>query len=55
MLVPCRKQPRDLIRALLGVEFEMRHPDICCGAAGLYSTPKPAMSAGAFTRRPTAS
>jgi len=41
-----RKQPRDLIRAVPGVEFvEMRHPDICCGAAGLYSTLEPAMSA----------
>ena len=41
-----RKQPRDLIRALPGVELvEMRHPDICCGAAGLYSTLEPAMSA----------
>jgi glycolate oxidase iron-sulfur subunit len=40
-----RKQPRDLIRALPGVELvEMRHPDICCGAAGLYSTLEPAMS-----------
>ncbi len=24
--------------------MEMRHPDICCGAAGLYSTLEPAMS-----------
>jgi glycolate oxidase iron-sulfur subunit len=40
-----KRQPRDLIRALPGVEFvEMRHPDICCGAAGLYSTLEPAMS-----------
>jgi glycolate oxidase iron-sulfur subunit len=40
-----RKQPRDLIRALPGVELvEMRHPDICCGAAGLYSTLEPGMS-----------
>jgi len=40
-----KKQPRDLIRALPGVEFvEMRHPDICCGAAGLYSTLEPQMS-----------
>ena len=23
---------------------EMRHPDICCGAAGLYSTLEPQMS-----------
>ena len=40
-----KKQPRDLIRSLPGVEFvEMRHPEICCGAAGLYSTLEPAMS-----------
>jgi len=40
-----RKQPRALIRSLPGVELvEMRHPDICCGAAGLYSTLEPSMS-----------
>jgi glycolate oxidase iron-sulfur subunit len=40
-----RKQPRELIRSLPGVELvEMRHPDICCGAAGLYSTLEPEMS-----------
>jgi glycolate dehydrogenase iron-sulfur subunit len=40
-----RKQPRDLIRALPGIELvEMRHPEICCGAAGLYSTLEPSMS-----------
>jgi len=40
-----RKQPRDLIRSVPGVELvEMRHPDICCGAAGLYSTLEPSMS-----------
>jgi glycolate oxidase iron-sulfur subunit len=40
-----RKQPRALIRAIPGVELvEMRHPDICCGAAGLYSTLEPSMS-----------
>jgi glycolate oxidase iron-sulfur subunit len=40
-----RKQPRDLIRSVPGVELvEMRHPDICCGAAGLYSTLEPEMS-----------
>jgi len=40
-----KKQPRDLIRAVPGVELvEMRHPDICCGAAGLYSTLEPEMS-----------
>ena len=41
-----KKQPRELIRALPGLQLvEMRHPDICCGAAGLYSTLEPQMSA----------
>ena len=41
-----RKQPRDLISSIPGVELvEMRHPEICCGAAGLYSTLEPSMSA----------
>jgi len=40
-----KKQPRDLLRSLPGVEFvEMRHAEICCGAAGLYSTLEPLMS-----------
>jgi len=40
-----KKQPRELIRALPGVELvEMRHAEICCGAAGLYSTLEPEMS-----------
>ena len=35
----------DLIRTLPGVEWvEMRHAEICCGAAGLYSTLEPDMS-----------
>jgi len=40
-----KKQPRDLIRSMPGVDWvEMRHADICCGAAGLYSTLEPDMS-----------
>lgn len=40
-----RKQPRELVRALPGIRFvEMRHAEICCGAAGLYSTLEPEMS-----------
>lgn len=40
-----RKQPRDLVRALPGIRFvEMRHAEICCGAAGLYATLEPEMS-----------
>src|SRR5437762_7015878 len=41
-----KKQPRDVIRSLLGADFvEMRHAEICCGAAGLYSKLEPEMSA----------
>lgn len=40
-----KKQPRDLLRSLPGIEWvEMRHADICCGAAGLYSSLEPQMS-----------
>jgi len=40
-----KKQPRDLLRALPGIDWvEMRHAEICCGAAGLYSTLEPEMS-----------
>ncbi|HEY8642352.1 MAG TPA: (Fe-S)-binding protein, partial [Candidatus Dormibacteraeota bacterium] len=40
-----KKQPRDLIKAVPGVEFvEMRHPDICCGSAGIYNALEPAMA-----------
>ena len=40
-----KKQPRELIRSVPGVELvEMRHAEICCGAAGLYSTLEPEMS-----------
>ena len=40
-----RSQPRELIRSLPGMELvEMRHAEICCGAAGLYSTLEPEMS-----------
>jgi glycolate oxidase iron-sulfur subunit len=39
------KQPRRLLGLVPGLErVEMRHPDICCGAAGLYSTLQPALS-----------
>jgi glycolate oxidase iron-sulfur subunit len=40
-----KRQPRDLLHSLPGVQWvEMRHADICCGAAGLYSTLEPDMS-----------
>ena len=39
------QQPRDLLRAVPGVEFvEMPHAEICCGSAGIYSALEPAMS-----------
>ena len=41
-----RKQPRQLLRALPGLELaEMSHPDICCGSAGIYNAVQPEMSA----------
>ena len=40
-----KKQPRELIRMIPGIDFvEMRHAELCCGAAGLYSTLEPEMS-----------
>jgi glycolate oxidase iron-sulfur subunit len=40
-----RKQPRELIKALPGIDFvEMPHSDICCGSAGIYNTLEPKMS-----------
>jgi glycolate oxidase iron-sulfur subunit len=47
-----RKAPRELVRALPGVELvELAHPDICCGAAGLYSTLEPEMSGRILTEK----
>ena len=41
-----RKQPRDLLRAIPGIEFvEMPHAEICCGSAGIYNALEPDMSA----------
>ena len=40
-----RKQPRQLLRGMPGVEFvEMTHADICCGSAGIYNAVQPEMS-----------
>ncbi len=40
-----RKPPRELLHSVPGVDLvEMRHPEICCGAAGLYATLEPRMS-----------
>lgn len=39
------RQPREVLARVPGLELvEMRHPDICCGAAGLYSTLQPGLS-----------
>ena len=41
-----RKQPREMLRAVPGVEFvEMPNAEICCGSAGIYSAIEPEMSA----------
>ncbi len=40
-----RRQPRELLRALPGIEFvEMPNSEICCGSAGIYSAIEPGMS-----------
>ena len=47
-----KRQPRELLKSLPGVEFvEMRHAEICCGAAGLYSTLEPEMSRRILTEK----
>ena len=41
-----KTQPRQLMAMMAGLELvEMHHPDVCCGAAGLYSAVEPDMSA----------
>ncbi len=33
-----RKQPREILRSIPGIELrEMKHPDSCCGSAGIYN------------------
>jgi glycolate oxidase iron-sulfur subunit len=40
-----RKQPRDLLQRVPGVDFvDMPHADICCGSAGIYNALEPEMS-----------
>jgi glycolate oxidase iron-sulfur subunit len=40
-----RRQPRDLIKCIKGVEFvEMPGSEICCGAGGTYMITEPEMS-----------
>jgi glycolate oxidase iron-sulfur subunit len=47
-----RSQPRQLLAGIPGLELvEMAHPDICCGAAGLYSTLEPEMSKRILTEK----
>jgi glycolate oxidase iron-sulfur subunit len=39
------QQPRQLLHGVPGLDLvEMQNPDICCGAAGLYSTLQPELS-----------
>ncbi len=33
-----RKQPREILKTIPGLDFtEMKHPDYCCGSAGIYN------------------
>ncbi len=46
------RQPRDLLRALPGVEFrELRDADSCCGAAGSYNMVNPDVSGAILARK----
>ncbi len=46
------RQPRELLRALPGVEFrELRDADSCCGAAGSYNMVNPAVSGAILARK----
>jgi glycolate oxidase iron-sulfur subunit len=37
-----RSQPRDLLRAIPGIELlELAEPEICCGSAGIYNLVQP--------------
>ena len=41
-----RRQPRDLLRSLPGVELcELTDPEICCGSAGTYNLDQPEIAA----------
>lgn len=47
-----REQPRELIKAVEGVEFvEMRDPDRCCGGAGTYGILHPSISLELLSRK----
>jgi len=47
-----RRQPRDLIRALPGVEYvELQEADACCGSAGVYNVLEPELSAQVLARK----
>ena len=36
------RQPRQLLQAIPGVQLiELRHPDMCCGSAGVYNIVQP--------------
>jgi glycolate oxidase iron-sulfur subunit len=42
-----KRQPRELLKAIPGVEFvEMQGADVCCGAAGSFCVTHPALSEG---------
>lgn len=46
------KQPRDLLRAIPGIELvEMKESSLCCGSAGVYNVTNPEMSRRLMDRK----
>ncbi len=46
------RQPRDLIRAIPGIEFvELKAPELCCGSAGVYNIVQPEMANAVLDRK----
>lgn len=47
-----RNQPRDLIRAIPGLEYvELPEADACCGSAGVYNLTQPELSSQVLARK----
>ncbi|MCS6830356.1 MAG: heterodisulfide reductase-related iron-sulfur binding cluster [bacterium] len=47
-----RKQPRDIIRSIPGVQLvELEEADICCGSAGIYNLLQPEMATRLLQRK----
>jgi glycolate oxidase iron-sulfur subunit len=47
-----RKQPRDIIRSIPGVQLvELEESDVCCGSAGIYNLLQPEMASRLLQRK----